>query len=174
MAQEMATPVEIQIPILSRILVFDRQLQERAGDEIVIGIVYQQRFRASRSAKDEVVAILDDGRVEQINGIPVRYVLVDLEPGIALVDVVRGHEIDLLYVAPLRAFDIRFITALSRDAKILTYSGVPEYVNQGISVGLDTRGGRPEILVNTVAAAEEGADFSSELLKLARIIESSG
>jgi len=38
-------------------------------------------------------------------------------------------------------------------------------------VGVGLKGESPEIIINLPAAREEGSDFSSSLLKLARVIE---
>jgi hypothetical protein len=53
---------------------------------------------------------------------------------------------------------------------MLTLTGVAEYVRAGIAVGIGVRDDRPEILVNLAAARAAGADFSAQLLLLARVI----
>ena len=47
---------------------------------------------------------------------------------------------------------------------------MPEYVEEGIAVGIGLRNMRPLILINLEAARAEGAAFSSQLLSLARIV----
>jgi len=79
---------------------------------------------------------------------------------------------DVVYLTPLRSFDVRSISQTGRDLGILTLTGVPEYVELGIAIGLDRERGRPRILVNLEAAIAGGADLSSELLKLARMVRS--
>jgi hypothetical protein len=37
-------------------------------------------------------------------------------------------------------------------------------------VGIGSKAGKPKILINLKASREEGADFSSQLLKLSKII----
>ena len=51
-----------------------------------------------------------------------------------------------------------------------TITGVPEYVDQGLAVGIGIRRDRPLIIVNLEQARAEGAAFSSQLLALARIV----
>ena len=49
-------------------------------------------------------------------------------------------------------------------------TGVPEYVDQGVAVGVGIRKDRPLIIVNLEQARAEGSVFSSQLLALARIV----
>jgi hypothetical protein len=48
---------------------------------------------------------------------------------------------------------------------------VPDYVGAGCAVGIGTEGEKPLIIINLPAAKAEGADFSSQLLQLAKVIE---
>jgi hypothetical protein len=65
---------------------------------------------------------------------------------------------------------IEDIVAISRARKITTITGVPEFVKKGIALGLTLRAERPLVLVHLPAARAEGADFNSQLLKLARVL----
>jgi len=168
-AQEMPVPVEFQIPLLSRILAFDRNFQTHSEDEIVVAIVYQSQFRASNNANQEVLDAVKTRNWWWANGLPMRCVSVNLSPGRNLREQLTASGADVIYVAPLRAVDIASITAVSRDLDVLTYTGVPEYVRGGVGVGLDLKANRPLIVVNLDGTREEGSAFSSELLKLARI-----
>jgi hypothetical protein len=52
----------------------------------------------------------------------------------------------------------------------MTFSGVPEYVEEGISVGIDVKNNKPLIVINIKSAKLEGIDFNSQLLKIAKIL----
>ena len=171
-AQEMDAPVAIQVSILSRLLEFDRNFKSHAGEEIVIGIIYQSRFRASANAKAQVVEALNQATFEHMVSLPVRFVLIEVQEATSFRRLVADSDPDLLYITPLRAFAIDSITAYSREAGVLTYTGVSEYVHAGIATGLGIQSGKPKILVNRRAAQQEGAAFSSELLKLAQLVGS--
>lgn len=49
----------------------------------------------------------------------------------------------------------------SRLAGVSSVTGVPRYVESGLVVGLELKGGRPEIVVNLPAPRTEGADLGS-------------
>jgi hypothetical protein len=79
----------------------------------------------------------------------------------------------VLYVSPLRGIDISDIIRVSRETGVTTITGVPRYVDEGIAIGLDLKADRPEIVVNLEGARAEGADFTAQLLKLARVVHGS-
>lgn len=167
-AQEMEVAPAIQIPILMKVLSFDRQLRSRAPEGAVIGIVFQSGYRTSALAKDEAVRALNTAR--EPDGTRVRVVPIDLDRD-RLDDVLRSSDVTQLYVTPLRATDIAALAAMARDAQVPTMTGVPRYVSQGLGVGIGQRGGRPRILINLEASRLEGAEFGAELLKLAEIVK---
>ena len=78
---------------------------------------------------------------------------------------------DILYVAPLRAFDLEPIVRVSRDLKVTTLTGVSDYCEAGIAVGIGLKGERPEIIINLKGACAEGAGFSSRLLRLCKVVQ---
>ncbi len=81
-----------------------------------------------------------------------------------------NHDIDILYITPLRATGIKEIIRACGAGKILTLTGVPEYVTDGVAIGIGIKGEKPRILINITSAKNEGSDFSSQLLKLAMVI----
>ena len=48
--------------------------------------------------------------------------------------------------------------------------GVPVFVEDGLAVGIAMKGNRPLVVINLTASKAEGADFSSQLLHIAKII----
>jgi len=168
-AQDLSLSAKTQVSVLSNVLLFDRTFRERAGEEIVVGILYHSDVRSSARAKDDFLAALSDGTLERTLEMPVRVELLEIRGGGVIPAGLGEGWIDLLYIMPLRAVGIPQITDISRQHGILTVTAVPGYVEEGISLGLGSRNGRPEILVNQEGAAAEGAELSSEILKLARL-----
>jgi hypothetical protein len=168
-AQEMDVPVDVQLPILLKVLTFDRKLATRAPDEVVVAVAFQGGNRASVVAKDAALRILR-ATPQLAEGVPLRVVTVDLDD--TTLDVAHAAErITHLYLTPLRATDVRGIAGWARKAGITTMSGVTRHVENGLALGVGMRGGRPRILVNVEASRLEGAELSAELLKLAEIVQ---
>jgi len=171
-AQEVRVPIEVQFELFSKILIFDRNLQSRVDGEIVFGIVYQSHYRPSVEAAETLRDLLHRIPGEGLAGLPVRTVMIDLEKSIPLDQAIEINGLNILYVPPLRAFDVKTISTISRARKILTLTGVPAYSHSDLSVSVDSLGGRPQVLVNLTAATAEGCDFSSKLLNLATVVGS--
>jgi hypothetical protein len=170
-AQEIEVPINVQYVLLHKILAFDRNLKERAGKELVIGIIYQSNFRNSLNFKDELVEVIAKSQPGKLVDIPDRYVTIEWTANLNLSEFGAKNEIDIFYVAPLRAVEIKTITAVSRSRKILTFTGVPVYVDAGLAAGVGIKGDSPRIIINLPAARAEGVEFDAQLLKLAKVIE---
>lgn len=162
-AQEMEVPVALQVPLFLKVLTFDRQRPQNDESEIVFGIAYQSGFRSSAQARNMVAeAVRSVARV--------RIVLINLDRE-SLESILRNHKVQLLYVAPLRAMSPAAVAGVAAANHALTVTGVPQYVEQGVAVGLRLQGERPRIMVNLTASKLCGADFTSELLKLAEVYQ---
>jgi len=171
-AQEMALPVETQWSLFDRILGFDRTFQERTRDELVMGVLLQEGNRTSRNARDEFLRASRSVPSRTLRPERIRFVSLEATSALELRRRLEEEGVDLLYVTPLRAHDISRVSQVSEDLGVVTMTGVREYVEDGIGLGLGVRGGRPEILVNLEVCRRAGMDLSSELLKLATVLAS--
>lgn len=169
-AQEMPVPVELQLQLFSKILTFDKNLEQRGRDSLRIAVIYQKLYRYSDNTRKAFYDAAEKLQLRQIKGFPVRLLSKDLVVTADLRKLLTEQKIDIIYIAPLRATPVSEITKVSRELKVLSLSGVTDYMMKGVSVGLDIKGDRAEILINLNNSREEGADFSSRLLQLARII----
>jgi hypothetical protein len=169
-AHEIETPVDVHIPIFLKALSFDRNLNKRVGDEIVMGIVFQAKFRKSLNAKNQVEKFLGQLKGNKIGDIPFRFIPVSLDDFESLKTILLKEKVTVLYITPLRAVNIQELVSICRSLHITSLTGVPEYCKEGVAVSVGSRGGSPVIIINKDAAEIEGADFSSQLLKLATII----
>ena len=169
--QESPVPLDLQYSLILKVLSFDRNFKGRVGSEIVIGIAYQRSFRTSLNIKDELLRAAQQVRDEDTEGASVRLVPIDVAAEGDLAAILAKENVKFLYITPLRAFDVRKLASVCREKRILSLTGVPDYTELGISVGFGVKGERPEIIINLLGAQAEGADFSSRLLSLARVIE---
>jgi hypothetical protein len=162
----MEVPVGRQVPLLMRVLAFDRSLA--GSDPLVVAVVYQEGSRESRRAGDDFEAALR-ARPARVHGRPVRAVPVALASAADLGRQLRRAGAEAAYLAPLRSVDVGAVARSAAGAGALTLTGVRDYVSDGVAVGVGLRGGRPEILLNPGAAP--GADLSARLLQLATIVD---
>lgn len=170
LAQEVPVPGRLQAELFVKILSYDRRLPESAGKDVVLGVLVQRRYRASLEAADELVAGLAALAEPSASEPRLRPVLVEIDDGAGLGPRLDELGVEVLYVTPLRAVAIAEIVAAAQSRGVRTLTGVPAYVREGLAIGLAVRGERPEILVNLASARAEGAELSSQLLGLARVI----
>jgi hypothetical protein len=166
----MPLPVEDQVPLFVKILNYDRSLKNRNDDKVVIGIIYQEKFRKSDLTKEEFINSIEDISENTINGKHVECIPIEVSNLYNLERIIDSKNISVLYIAPLRSVEINRIYHLSRQKKIITISGVSQYIREGISVGLELVDEKPKILINRRASKYEGIDFTSQLLRLAILI----
>jgi len=172
-AQDVAVPVAVQVPILAKTLGFDRSLPERAGGRLVVGVLFQSRYRTSANIAEEVcrsLGALPPGALGALESLERSCVALDIDGKASLDAMLRQHRVRVLYVSPLRAYPLENVFALTRAEGITTLTGVPRYVEGGLAIGVDMKHDRPEIVINLAASRAEGADLNAHLLKLARVV----
>lgn len=162
MAQDVPVPAGVQVPLLLKILTFDRHLAA-APEPLVVAVVFQRRNRASAAIGDEVRVLL------AASARPIRVVVIDLDETRDLRGTLLRDSVRVVYVAPLQAVSVSTVAEATRGEGVVSVTGVPRYVEQGLAVGLDMSDSRPRIVINLAASRAEGAEFSAELLKLARL-----
>jgi hypothetical protein len=170
-AQEMAVPVEVQVPLLVKVLAFDRTLAGGGEGDVVLGILYQGKFRTSANVAEEVRDAVKRLPKAGIGARPLRLVSIDLDDTTNLGAALARQRITVLYVTPLRAADLRDVREACRAGRVITVTGVPTYVETGLAIGIGSKAERPEIVVNLAASRAEGGDLNAQVLKLARIVE---
>ena len=167
-AQEMSVPLDVQVELMVRLFSFDRAMDGRASAGLTIGILYQERYRASASAADEVEELLS--HAEWASAGPAQIVRIPWEGRAATEQLLREKKVRILYVAPLRSVDLQSLCDICSAQQIPAFTGVADYVNEGIPLGVARRGGRAAILVNLPAARRAGVDLSSRVLHIAEVI----
>ncbi|UCH96245.1 MAG: DUF4154 domain-containing protein [Candidatus Aminicenantes bacterium] len=170
-AEEMEAPIDIQIPLFLKILPYDRNLEKRVGDEIVIGILYQEKFRTSLNVKNQIEDYLKNSGNKKIEDIPFRCVSINLRSLSEVKTTLAREEVDIVYITPLRAIAVETLVSVCRSMGITSLTGVPAYCELGIAISIGSKGESPLIIINLTGARSEGADFSSRLLKLAKVIK---
>lgn len=169
-SQPAPVPESTQLGLVLKVLTAERNRPLETRETLTIGIVYQTRTPDSRDVKDRFAAEIEKEAANS-RAPTIRVALIDVSRPADLASAFARVKPDILYVAPLPGFNLDSIVSLSRARKTLTFTGVPGYVRFGLSVGFESDNGDARILINRKASLAEGADFSSKLLRLARMIE---
>lgn len=168
LAQNINVQIPIQIAIFTKILSFDRNISESNNSSIVIGVVYQ-KFAYSKQSKDAVIENFSKNQYLGKKRIIIKEIeannINELNTGIA------NNKPNVLLVVPLRSIDLYKVSEITQKNHILSLTLCPEYVTKyKMSVTIDAIGDKPQIMINLNSAKSEGADFSSQLLKLSKIL----
>lgn len=159
-----------QAVILARALAYDDNLRSRAGDSLVIAVLFKAGQGGSESAADGMVHAFKALEGVKVQNLPFRVVKLAYSGKEALHAAVSSQGIDALYISPGLESDQGSIRDESRRDHILTIASREDQLTSGFSLGVFVFDGKTTITVNLPASKEEGAAFSSELLRLARVI----
>jgi hypothetical protein len=169
-AQSIAAPVQIHLPLLTKVIEYDRTFRGKINKVVKLGVIYQKSWRPSAAVFDEVLSVTSRAAFT-VCGFPVEIVPIDVGGDASVHELLGKHSIDILYLAPVRGVSLEEITSASEEQHFRTITGVPQYVEGGIAIGIDLRNDRPLIVINLTAAKACGADLSAQVLRLARVVE---
>ena len=170
-AQEMPLSAETQVPLLLKILTYDRQLEAKAGAELAIGIVHDPSDKASARAADEIATTLYKFGGKTVKKLPIKYFLIEYTRAADLESFVKAKKISMLYVTPGVSRALPEILKVAQALRLTTTTGVPDYVNKGVSVGLGERQSKPQIFINLASSKSEGSEFDASLLRIASVVQ---
>ena len=167
LCQDYEVPIDLQMSLLEKIISLEKKISQRVKEnkKINILILYQRRYKVSLNARRDILQYFDEIQDRNLN-------IEDLvlQDGNSLNEYLSNNSVDIIIVTPIRVIDIRKFSEISAANRVLTFSLIPSYVEDGLTVGIDLKGGKPQILINLQQAKNEGAAFSSHLLKIAKII----
>lgn len=164
-------PANLQAVLFSKILSFDRNLANRPGARLEVVVLYQPEFPESQRMAENFSTAFRQAGLTDIAGRPLVVAMVPFTRLDDLPAALAGHSAEVIYIAPLRAVNVRRLTA-AMGARSRTISAVRGYVEDGAAIGVELRAGKPHIVVNLNAARAQGMDLSAQLLKLAEVIGS--
>jgi hypothetical protein len=169
-AQTMSLPAESQIPLLLKVLTYDRRFEAKAGTEVVVGIVYMAGDPDSLRAAEEVGTIFYKFAGKTVKKLPVKYVMVEYTRAPEVERLLKAKGIKVLYVTPGNSKNLEDLVKMSQANGLTSATGVPDYVKKGIAVGVGLRADRkPQIYINLPSSKSEGSEFDASLLQIAEV-----
>ena len=171
-SQEMSVPINNQLQIFYKIIFFNKKFDMKEGNSIEVCIVYQKKYRLSSELKSQALSFIEENSsLKELGNIKINFHILSIENENSLDNYLGSRQLDIVMFTPLRAVDIEQLAKVTRKHNVLSFSFIPDYIESGLSVGVESKAGKPHILINLKASKEEGVDLSSQLLKLSRIIE---
>jgi hypothetical protein len=171
-AEPMPFPADVQITLLLKILTYDRSFQAKAKSAVTIGVVYVAADPESVKAKDEILNTLKLVADRTIKNVPIRAVALEYRDPAGLGKIVQKAGINVFYIAPGNADSLRELLRVSHTQGITTATGVPEYVQRGVAIGIGIKADKkPDILINLPSSRQEGSEFDASLLRIANVVK---
>ena len=166
-ADRLSAPLEAAIHL--RALGYDRALRQRAGDTVVIAILYDPSSDDSVQAKDEMAQAFRSlsGKM-QVQGLPIAVKVVpykDSWPGSDLAGAAAA------YVAPGLSAHLNDIKTQAARNGIPTLCGDRDLAVAGLSIAAYPKGSSPGLTINLPAARADGMDLDSRLLAIAEVLK---
>jgi hypothetical protein len=159
----MPVPASTQGELIPKILLLNKNFADKR--EIIIGIIYNKYSRSSVEAMNSVIEKVRSSNV----AIKIRAIPIELSESDDIRVTLNNYKLNAVYIAPLRGINLPALRTFCRENKIITFCGTPEFVADYFSIGFDLVDNKVKIHINLKTALEEGADFSSRLLKIAQV-----
>jgi hypothetical protein len=157
---------EVEAVLELKILSYDRELKERAGGAIVIGVL----SRGGDKVRSEMVeAFTKLTQKTTIQGMTASVIAVDY--GSDLAQRLSAAKVTVLYVAPSLESETAAISAAAAQLKLPTLSRTRSQTEAGLAVAVVPKEGKPSIVINLKAARASGMDLSTQLLRLAEVLQ---
>jgi TonB family protein len=157
--------------LLLRVLAYDRQLPSRqSGGTILVGVAFAPGDAASAKEKAAVLAALGELKSVRIAGFALDFAAVPYSGPGSIQAALGGRRAAALYVCGgLAAAAGEIAGAAARD-KIATMSGSEALTRGGLAFAAFAEGGSGRMIVNLLAAREQGLDLDAAVLKLAIVV----
>jgi hypothetical protein len=169
LADDIAVPVDLQATLLAKVVPYDRNLSERAGDRVLTLLVGKSKDPTSMPFVRQMRQALGD--IDRFGAYPHDEQIVEFTGAAALAEKCRAERISVVYLGPGLHDDIDAIRGALEPLSILTVSASADEVLRGIVLGFDLIQGKPKLVIHLPQARKQHVNLSSELLKLMRIVE---
>lgn len=161
-------PVDKSAPILIRALAYDRDLKNRAGPSVTLAVVYNPSSPTSVSESNTALAAFKQLESLTVQGLPFRATRLPYGPDLSAKITEQG--IDAVFLVDGLSNELEAIVDLTRRRKIVTLTTEEADVRRGAAIGVVLADGKPTLMVNLAASTAEGAQLSSDLLRLAKVL----
>jgi hypothetical protein len=166
----MPVPASLQVPLLLKILTYDRNFAARTGSSLRIAVVFSGANPDSIRARDEIAAAFEAFADKTVKNLPIRQSALEYVSDSQVDAAVLADQIKVLYLTPGIGAHLDGLLRIGRAHQIITTTGVPEYVEKGVAVGIGIKLDKPHILINLGTSKDVGSEFDVSLLRIAKVI----
>ncbi len=163
--EETEVPVQLQVELLVKVAAHDSNLANRAGERVLAVVLAKAGNVESAQAASSVTTALK--RKTQVAGIPLVVEGAQFSKAADLVSLCKTKHVSIIYVTPgFTDEEIGAIGASLDGVDVLTASGVPRYIQNGIVLGFGMVSGRPKLLFAMGQARRQKVAIETAVLGL--------
>lgn len=168
-AEDVEVPVDLQVMLVTRVAAYDRNFSGRAGQRVLVWILVSRGNADSERVGKQLESAWK--RVPFVAGLPVTVRTVDNGDPEKLKERYRRDAPTVLMLSAGFADAANAVAKTFDGASLLTVAAIPRCVDDGNAVlGIESRSGKPALVVHLERARHQQVAFKPELLKLARVI----
>lgn len=162
-----AVPLKLQAQLLAKVSAYDRNMKKRAGDRVRVIVAQKEGSTGSRRVAKRFLSALES--IDEIAGLPHESSRASFSSTTELREVVEKEQAAVVYLAGDMDELAREIREVLDGLSVLSVTSNPGDVRRGIVLGFDLIEARPKILIHLPAAKSQKVQFSTRLLKLAKV-----
>lgn len=152
-------PASLMVKIIMAAVAFDHSIDQRFGDTVIVGVV------GGSNRALEIKTVLEGYADKKLKGKPLEIITLGA-------DELENREVDLVFFSEPLGGNAKKYAEICRRKNATGVSFDEAGVVAGIPLGVElTDDGKPKLLINLNAAKAAGANFSAQVLKLARLVE---
>ena len=160
------------VALMLRILAYDRNLDSRVKDGVVVVTIYDEE---NESSAEEARAIAETLRAfqetTQIAGHALTSRSIPFHSGALEADYLESLGATAIYLCGGLEGAFEELSELSRESDALSFTTREDAVRAGVAVGIVPKGESRGILVNLPSSRLEGANLDAALLRHAEVIQ---
>jgi hypothetical protein len=164
-------PPERQVLILARALSYDDDIKSRVGDDVHLAVLSKPGNAGSEAMSAAMQKAFKGISAVKVQGLPLRISALPFSSGAARARAGGSPHRHLLDICAGLEADLPAIIEVTRKNRRLSIGSREDHMGRGLALGVMPMDGKPTIIVNLPAARAEGAAFSSDLLRLAKVIK---
>lgn len=163
-------PVAYQMPLLLKLVTYELNLMNKSDPVIRFAVLFVPERPESKKCFEEVQDMLGGRNRTEIRGRRVDLIPLPIRESEALALPPGLTGVDVIYVTPGNESRVGAIARWTREQDALSVTAVEECVENGLSVGLISKGAGGAITLNLPASLEEGREWNVNVLQIARVI----
>ncbi|MBF0240560.1 MAG: DUF4154 domain-containing protein [SAR324 cluster bacterium] len=168
--ETMDTPVELQIKLLVQASTYDRNQKNKPPPGVLrIGVIHTESTDSQKVA-DEIMGQFAEKHMT-VRKYELQLESITFKDASNLKEATRSRNIHMYYIAPGNRNNLSTIIDLGKEMKIMTMTGVADYVYAGTTIGVQNNGSRPQFLYNQQSAEENAADFDANFLRMVKFVK---